>query len=173
MTRYGWSHHGLTSPSSLVTFHTSYGRNSELILNCATDELSDVQNASHCLLGGVWCLDFSHRICLITVVTKKLHCIAPLVCSHCESWAMQLVIVRPIHCFTAAVPESLHVPIVPVVLFNISYLVNSTSAPHPPGSTLTFQYTHLVLGTYMHLAPENYMHLALGTYMHHVKAIQP
>ena len=85
---------------------------------------------------------------------------------------MQLVIMRPIHCFTAAVPESLHVPIVPVVLFNISYLVNSTSAPHPPGSTLTFQYTHLVpICTWY--VPETYMHLAPGTYMHHVKAIQP
>ena len=79
---------------------------------------------------------------------------------------MQLIIMRPIHCFTAAVPESLHVPIVPVVLFNISYLVNSTSAPHPPGSTLTFQYTHLVLGAYRHLAPGTYMHLAPGTYRH-------
>ena len=164
MTRYGWSHHGLTSPSSLVTFYTSYVRNSELILNCATDELSDVQNAAtvsiHCflllllphtvwwsLVFGLLSPDMSHHRCDKDIA---LHCTVG-VCSHCESRAMQLVIMRPIHCFTAAVPESLHVPIVPVVLFNISYLVNSTSAPHPPGSTLTFQYTHLAPGTYMHL----------------------
>ena len=102
------------------------------------------------LVFGLLSPDMSHHRCDKEIA---LHCTVG-VCwqrSHCESRAMQLVIMRPIHCFTAAVPESLHVPIVPVVLFNISYLVNSTSAPHPPGSTLTFQYTHLVLGTYMHL----------------------
>ena len=117
------------------------------------------------LVFGLLSPDMSHHRCDKEIA---LHCTVG-VCwqrSYCESRAMQLIIMRPIHCFTAAVPESLHVPIVPVVLFNISYLVNSTSAPHPPGSTLTFQYTHLVLGTYRHLAPGTYMHLyASGMYL--------
>ena len=127
------------------------------------------------LFGGVWCLDFSHRICLITVVTKKLHCIAPLVC------ADSVLIVKAGQCsfgnnasyslFHRCCARELTCPNCPSC--PIQYFIPRQLHLRPSSSRLNSHFPIYTPGTWYLYAPGTYMHLAPGTYMHLVKAIQP